>query len=259
MRVAPFLFAVVLLACGDDPPKTPGRFGEVTSAVVIVNPVINEGSSTSVESGTARSGIDIVAADLPVVTTDSSGLALIEELPTGKVTLDFDPGTFDLTVVQPKELYDVVLSYRDGVVQPLFPPVRYPIGGEVVVVEPGGRIDEAAASDGAIIMLEEGTYPGGFELRSEGVLVFGAWSPTEGPKSIIDGDVTVLGGSGRMRGVSITGKLTSSANQFSIAFSDLAEASITGNGVSLVRNRFTAGKAVVPSSSAVLVDNTGID
>jgi hypothetical protein len=30
----------MVLGCGDDPPQSPGRFGEVTSAVVVVNPVI---------------------------------------------------------------------------------------------------------------------------------------------------------------------------------------------------------------------------
>jgi hypothetical protein len=128
----------------------------------------------------------------------------------------------------------------------------------VVEVEPGGNIAQAAASDNTIILLKPGTYPGNLELRAADVLIFGAWSPTEGPLSIIDGNVTVLGGNNRMRGVKINGRLTSNANTLSVAFSDIASATITGNGVSLLRNRFTAGQATVPSSNAVLVDNTGI-
>lgn len=253
------LVALALVGCGDDdPPASPGRFGEVTSAVVLVNPVINQGSSTSVVSGGERAGVEFEVEDLPVAKTDSTGLALVEELPTGTVTLDFDPGTYSFQVVEERELYDVVLSYRDGTVQPLFPPVRYPIGGEVVEVEPGESIAQAAASDDTIIVLKEGTYPGNLELRAEGVLIFGAWSPAQGPLSVIEGDVTVLGGGNRMRGVKVTGRLTSNANNFSAAFSDLASATITGNGVTLLRNRFTAGQARVPSSNAVLVDNSGI-
>ena len=249
---------LALVGCGEDPPASPGRFGEVTSAVVLVNPVINQGSTTSVATGGDRSGVEFQAADLPVVATDSTGLALVEDLPTGTVTLDFDPGTFSFQVVQEKELYDVVVAYRDGAVQPLFPPVRYPLGGEVVEVEPGQSIAEAATADGTIIVLKEGTYPGNLELRAEGVLIFGAWSPTLGPLSVIEGNVTVLGGANRMRGVKINGRLTSNANNFSAAFCDVASATITGNGVTLLRNRFTAGQASVPSSSAVLVDNAGI-
>ncbi|MBZ4416666.1 hypothetical protein [Myxococcus sp. RHSTA-1-4] len=46
------LVGLVLVSCGDDdPPASPGRFGEVTSAVVLVNPVINQGSTTSVVPG----------------------------------------------------------------------------------------------------------------------------------------------------------------------------------------------------------------
>jgi hypothetical protein len=223
-----------------------------------VNPVINRGSTTSVTTGTERSGVEFQAEDLPVSRTDSTGLALVEELPTGTVTLDFDPGTYSFQVVREKELYDVVLAYRNGTVQELFPPVRYPLSGNVVVVEPGESIAEAAASDDAIILLMAGNYPGNVELRSDSVIIVGAWSPTEGPLSVIEGNVTVLGGGNRMRGVRVTGRLTSNANNFSAAFCDMATATITGNGVSLLRNRFTAGQATVPSSNAVLVDNTGI-
>jgi hypothetical protein len=131
--------------------------------------------------------------------------------------------------------------------------VRYPIGGNVVEVEPGQSIAQASANDGTIIVLKPGTYPGNFELRAAGVLIFGAWSTLEGPLSVIEGNVTVLGGNNRMRGVKINGKLLSNANSFSAAFSDIASASVSGNGVSLVRNRFTQGQATVPNSNAVLV------
>jgi hypothetical protein len=256
-RLLGVLAALVLAGCGAETPRATGRFGEVTSAVVVVNPIINQGSTTTVTPGTRREGVVFKAADLEPVETDSTGLALVEELPTGTVTLDFDPGTYSFPVAREKELYDVVVAYRDGQVQPLFPPVRYPIGGQVVELEPGDSIAQAAATDDTIIMLAPGTYPGNFELRSEGVLIFGAWSPEDGPLSIIEGDVTVLGGANRIRGVKINGRLTSNANSLSVAFSDIASATITGNGVSLLRNRFT-GQASVPSSSAVLVDNTGI-
>ncbi|ATB46230.1 hypothetical protein [Corallococcus macrosporus] len=99
---------------------------------------------------------------------------------------------------------------------------------------------------------------GSIEPRAEGVLILGAWAPTEGPLSVIEGNVAVLGGDNRLRGVKVTGRLTSSANKFSSAFSDIASATIRGNGVTLLRSRLTAGQATVPSSSAVLVDDTGI-
>ena len=112
----------MLGACGDDDPgfnpdlDAPGRFGDSTSAVVIVNPVINEGSTTSIESGDARGGISIEAGALPAVFTNSSGLAVIEDLPLGTVPLKFNTGTITLDVIEEKELYDVIVAYRpDGV------------------------------------------------------------------------------------------------------------------------------------------------
>lgn len=244
--------------CGGPTPSTPGRFGEVTSAVVIVNPVINQGSSTTIASGNERSGVEVKAAELDPVSTDPSGLTVVEQLPTGNVSLTVAGASTSLNVVQEKELYDVVVSLSGGTVQHVIPPVRYPIGGDVTVVEPGTSLSSAVGNDNAVVFLKEGSYPGGLEVRSSGVLIFGAWSPDGGALSTIDGNVSVFGGGNRIRGVKITGRLTSSANNFSAAFCDVGSATITGNGVSLLRNRFTSGQASVPSSNAVLVDNTGI-
>ncbi len=244
------------LFLGDDRP--PGSFGETTSTVVLVNPIINEGSSTSVVPGIQRAGVSIQAASLPAVDTDATGLAVIENLPTGVLPLSFPTGDISLAVVDEGDLYDVVVSFTAGGVQEIFPAVRYPIGGTVVVVNPGGSIEAAASEDDTIVVLGEGEYPGGFELRKDGVLIFGAWSPTEGPLSTIEGDVDVLGFGVRIRGVRITGRLTSRGNNFSAAFCDLTDADIQGNGILLLRNIFTEGQAIVPSSNAVLVDNLNI-
>ncbi|MFO8074214.1 MAG: hypothetical protein R6V85_20320 [Polyangia bacterium] len=236
----------------------PGAFGEVTSAVVVVNPVINEGSVTDVEPGEQRGGVEISVEGLDPVLTDESGLAVIYELPTGSVPLVFDSGEATIEVVQERELYDVVVSYTAQGVEEIVQEIRYPIGGEVVSVPAGESIPDAASEDGMILVLEEGIYPGGFELKSEGVLVFGAWDPDEGALSVIDGDVDVRGGSSRFRGVQVDGVLKSSANSFSAAFCVLEGANITGNSVTLIRNTFTGDQITVPSSNSVLVDNTGI-
>ena len=231
--------ALAAAACGPSLPETPGRFGEVTSAVVIVNPVINAGSTTLVPTGPARDGVWLHAADLPAVTTDD-GLALVQDLPTGLVPITFDNGSVDVSVVLEKELYDVVVAYTASGVQHIIQPVRYPLGSSITVVPAGADIN-ALATNGAILLLEAGLFPGPVELRTDNVLVFGAWDPEQGPLSTIDGNVTVLGGFNRLRGVNIAGTLQSNANNLSVAFSDIAAANITGNGVSLLRNRFTAG------------------
>jgi hypothetical protein len=248
-------------ACGSPAPgedRPLGAFGEVTSIVVVVNPFINDGSATTVAPGSVRSGIGIQAADRPLSSTDRKGLAVIQEVPTGPVPLRFDSGSVTVNVVQPKELYDVVVSHRPGGALEIIPAVRYPIGGQIKIVPPGGSIAAAAAEDNSVVFLQPGTYPGNFELSARNVLVFGAWSPARGTLSTIEGNVTVRGGGNRLRGVRITGTLSAPANNFSAAFCDMAKADISGNGVSLIRNVFVVDQATVPSSDAVLVDNINL-
>lgn len=237
----------------------PGLFGVSTNIVVVVNPVINAGSTTSVQPGDERQGIrvDVEGTSLSAV-TDGTGLAVLSDVPTGEVTLVFESGSVTIDVQQARELYDVVVAVRPDGVEHIVPPVRYPISGDVAVLEPGSDVAEATAEDGAIVILKPGSYAGNFELRSEGTLLVGAWDPTDGSASVFEGDVTALGGNTRMRGLRIEGTLTTNANGFSAGFNELGGANVTGNDVSLIRNVFESDNASVPSSNAVLVDNIGI-
>lgn len=259
-------FALFTSGCKDDdseqnpviPENSISNFGKIASAVVIVNPVINGGSTTTVASGSQRENITIHPGDLPAVKTDASGLALIEGLPTGDVPLTFATGNTVLNVVNDKELYDVVVSVDANGVQKIISDIRYPLGGEIIVLNPGQNITKAAAADNAIIFLNEGTYTEDVEVRGSGVLIIGAWTPAEGQLSVIDGNLKVMGGSTRARGIKVTQTFTASANSFSAAFCSFNDVNITGNTNSLIRNTFTGSQITVPSSNAVLVDNTGI-
>ncbi len=254
-------------ACGGDPETTvvttgtPGDFGTSTSAVILVNPRINQGSRTTVSPGLVRDGVEIGVEGTNLLSiTDTAGIAVLSGLPTGDVTFDFGTGKLPVRIQQAREMYDVVVALDAAGVRTIFDPVRYPIGGTRVRVAPGGDIAAAAEKDGTIILLAEGEYPGGFEVKADGVLIFGAWSPTAGPLSVIEGDVTVRGGNVRMRGVSVTGTLHANANGFSGAFNSFGGAEISGNGVTLLRNKFPTGGATVnvPSSNAVLVGNINL-
>lgn len=240
------------------PENTISNFGKITSAVVIVNPVINQGSTTTVSSGSQRNNITIHPADLPAVKTDATGLALIEGIPTGDVRLVFSTGNISLNVVSDKELYDMVVAVDANGVQKIISDIRYPLGGEIIILNPGQSITQASAVDNAIIFLNEGTYTENVEVRGSGVLIFGAWSPVDGQLSVIDGDLKIMGGSTRVRGLRVSQTITASANSFSAAFCSFNNANIAGNSNSLIRNVFTGSQVTVPSSNAVLVDNTGI-
>ena len=253
-----------MASCGKDDPVvdpnlTPGgmNFGKVTSAVVVVNPVINEGSSTSITSGTARKGVSVQVGDLDAVTTDASGLAVINNIPAGPQSLIFNNGSLSFDVVNQGELYDMIVSYKDNVAYTV-PVVRYPIGGTVTVLNPGDNLSAAASNDNAILFLNEGVYTGDVQVSGSNVLIFGTWDPVDGPKSVIDGNLTFNGGEGRIRGLQLNKMTTVNANGFSAAFSNFFDANIKGNSIVLLRNKFTGESVTVPSSSAVLVDNLGI-
>ena len=227
---------------------------EITTAVIIVNPVINDGSTTTIPSGTKREGITIESGKLDPVTTNDTGLAVMQGFPVGANTLDFDKGSVSLNVVQDKELYDVVVSYTDNV-EEIVEEIRYPIGGTVINIGPDGDLATAFNTTDAVIILEPGTYEGDYDIKGEGVLVFGAWDQTEGPKSVFNGNLTVSGGFVRMRGVQTNALFTMNANNFSAAFCNFYDAVIKGNGITLIRNNFTGTNVSVPSSSAILLDN----
>lgn len=272
MRKSQF-WALSLLACatlftacskdddGEDvnPDLTAGgmNFGETTSAVVVINPVINEGSTTTLTPGTARKDVAVRIGDMPVQTTDAMGLAVFNDIPTGTQNLHFDEASLSFDVMQQGELYDLIVSYT-GDAAYVVPVVRYPIGGEVRVLQPGDDISAAAAEDNAVILLEEGSYTGDVLVSGEGVLIFGHWDPVEGPQSVIEGNLSFNGGSGRIRGLQVNQTITVNANSFSAAFSHFNNADLKGNDMVLLRNTFSGENVTVPSSSAVLVDNFGI-
>ncbi|MDH5367257.1 MAG: hypothetical protein OEW67_09740 [Cyclobacteriaceae bacterium] len=267
MKLTRLIFASILLSffsCNKDdeqiitPDAGGSNFGTITSAVVIVNPIINQGSTTTVQSGTAREGVTISVDNLGTVTTDATGLAVINGLPTGIIPLNFSSGFIDLNVIQDKELYDVVVSYADSGATQIIPAVRYPIGGTVVTVKPGDDLNAAAKEDNVIIFMEPGVYEGDVLISSRGVLLFGAWDEIEGSTSIINGTLTVNGGDVRMRGVTVNNITKVNANGYSAAFCEFNNAEISGNTISLLRNKFNGTIVSVPSSTAVLLDNENL-
>jgi hypothetical protein len=234
-------------------------FGEETTAVVVVNPIINENSTTTVVPGDVRAGIHVGIADGgPATLTDDTGLAVLVDIPVGELELEIGDGVVLLDVREEGELYDVVVALRDGEAEHIIPPVRYPIGGDIIELRDGDSLEDAIA-DEVVIFLGPGRYRSNFELRNENVLIFGSWDPVEGPLAVLEDDFPVLGELNRIRSVALEGTLTSRANQLSMSFSYLEGANLTGTGVSLIRNQFAdESSTTVPSSDAVLVDNDGI-
>lgn len=256
------LFAILLVSCDDDTPVnpgSPGEFGLKTSLVVVVNPIINQGSSTTIVPGTQRSAIPIKAGTLPAVNTNSSGLAVITDISVNPaLPVIFPSDTTYVNVVQAKELYDYVVSYKNGIIEEIFPAVRYQIGGQVVILDSTKNINDYVNLDNAIIVLEPGRFSGNINITATNVLIFGSTSDDGEALSIVQGTVSISGEAARIRGLNIQNTLTVNANNFEAAFCKMNSASIQGNNILLLRNIFTVGQATVSSSNSILVDNIGI-
>ena len=128
-------FVATTLACSDDETlAAEPNFGEVTTVVVVVNPVINEGTTFDDTTGSERSGLRVAVAehDDLVAHTNSTGLTVLEDVPVGSHILEIEDGEVSLEIHAEGELYDVVVSLNDGEASHLIEPVRYPIGGEIL-------------------------------------------------------------------------------------------------------------------------------
>jgi hypothetical protein len=245
----------------DEPlgPDTPGFFGETTSAVFVINPVINEGSNTTVVPGTERHNIRIMIEGVDTVYTDSTGLAVLRNIPVGSnnIFVGNNSDTVYLDVVTEKDLYDLVLSYKPESSEHICPSVRYPYDSTAFVYVDSTNIADLDFNefDNKVYIFDEGSYSIGTSITAENLLFFGSWNKDEGSKTTFTGNVDIRGGFIRLRGVKIEGKVTLYANNFSAAFCTFNSADITGNGISLIRNIFETADYDVPASNAILVDN----
>ncbi len=75
---------------------------------------------------------------------------------------------------------------------------------------------------------------------------------------VIDGSVTVEGDKVRVRGVTVTGDLTTTGDKFGMSFSRvLGVTSVADGGGTLVRNAF-CGSVDVKGSGGIFLDNFGL-
>lgn len=242
---------------GDDDPDLP--FGE-TAVVVVVNPLPNEGNTTSPPAfaGTEYAGIEVDAEPGGSNTTDDTGLAVLRDLDAGDLDLVFDgAASLPLAIAGEGDVYDLAVAH-DGAEVALYPgfPIRYGVGGDIIVIATDGDAIEALNTDDTIVFFEDGIHVGNLVIEGENVILFG--DSFEGEPVVVDGSIEVRGGSVRIRGVTITGDLTVFGNNFGMSFSTVQGATqLNGQAISFLRNVFCQG-ANVPSSNAALYDNAGL-
>lgn len=257
--------AIAAAGCGDDGggggDGADVPFGE-TALVTVVNPVPNEGHTAAVPAslGETRGGVRVDADPGGDDVTGDEGLAVVGGIELGELELGFEGGpVLPFTVVADGDVYDLAVAY-DGDTVTAFDnfPIRYPVGGEVVTfgedADPGA-VDDAVDVDGSVVFFE-GPFTGNLTIEGTDVLLFGEGFTDR--DILIDGSIEVRGTRVRIRGFTITGDVTVFGNEFGMAFSVVqGQTQINGDSVAFLRNAFCEG-AAVPSSSASLLDNTGL-
>jgi hypothetical protein len=256
---------LALQGCGDvNNGANPDRpFGE-TTIVVVVNPVINDGNTTTVPAvydETRVSGIGVDAHPGDSDTTDENGFAVLDELDPGVIGLVFDGGPeLPVTVMAEGDVLDLAVAY-DGESVEAFPnfPIRYEVGGEILEFDSEADptdVAEALSTDGNIVFFKNGVYSGDLLVTGDDVIFFGEGFTEH--EVVIDGSVEVRGTNVRIRGFTITGDIEVWGNSFGMAFSAVKGATaINGNAVSFLANEFCGG-VTVPSSNATLLHNAGM-
>ncbi len=262
-------FTLAVLGCGSDKEETNNNdegadqtLGE-TAIVVVVNPVQNEGHTADLPAvyGDDREGIVIDSEPGDSATTNDTGLGVLDEVPEGDLSLNFTGGSsLPFNVLQAGDVYDLAVGY-DGTQVEAFPnfPIRYAVGG--TILEFGTDADpallgEALDTDDSIVYLRD-AFVGDLNITGENVIFFGEGFAER--DVVIDGNVLVSGGGVRIRGFTITGDIIVNGNNFGMAYSVVrGTTEIKGNAVAFLRNTF-CGNVTVPSSSASLLDNRGLE
>jgi hypothetical protein len=250
---------VLAVACGGGGPDPDRPFGD-TAIVVVVNPPENAGNTASPPAfvGTVIDDVRIDADPGGSARTDATGLAVLDDVDVGLTDLVFDRGPHvTIDILGAGDVHDAAIAY-DGAQVGFYPgfPIRYGVGGDIIVIPTDADATDALATDGTVVFFEDGIHVGNLLIQGEDVILFGEGFAERAV--VVDGNVEVRGGNVRIRGVTITGDLTVLGNNFGMSFSVVEGATqLQGQAISFLRNVFCGG-ANVPSSNAALFDNEGL-
>lgn len=253
------LFLALGAGCSGDGIDPDQPFGE-TTVVVVVNPPENDGNTAAPPAfvGSAVGGVHVDADPGDAANTDATGLAVLRDLSVGPTDLIFEGGpAVGLEILRSGDVHDAAVAY-DGEQAAFYPgsPIRYGVGGEIVVIGSTADATLALNTDDTIVFFEDGVHVGDLVIQGKNVILFGEGFAEH--SVVVDGDVEVRGGQVRIRGVTITGNLTVLGNNFGMSFSVVQGATqLNGQAISFLRNIFCQG-ANVPSSNAALYDNEGL-
>lgn len=135
-------------------------------------------------------------------------------------------------------------------------PIRYEVGGDIIVIATDADAGEALGLDSSIVFFEDGIHEGNLVIEGTDVILYG--DSFDGEPVVVDGSIEVRGGNVRIRGVTITGDLVVYGNNFGMSFSVVhGSTQLNGQAISFLGNVFCQG-AVLPSTNAALYQNLGL-
>ena len=263
--VGAFVFAITNGCGGSNSPTSPGppavKFGE-TTVVAVVNPPVNDANQTAVPApGADREGVRVSVPQVPTVSSDATGSAVLSPLDPGNSMLSLEAGTDSGQVsvtLGEGDLHEVAIALDSGGAQ-MMAEVIYRFGGRVVEITPSmpiAAVNDTLAESNLIVFFHSGTYTGDLDIAGSAVTLFG-----EGPLGgavTLNGNVTVSGSSNRIRGANILGSLTVPASDFGLSYSHVEGATdISGSSPVLLLNDF-CGVMNLSGSSSTALGNRGL-
>ena len=230
-------------ACGGDSGTNPTEvtFGE-TTVVFVVNPAVNTINDTGLTApGATLDGITVSIDGGPSGTTDSTGVVVLSQVPTGNFTVNLDgggdTGTINVTMAD-KDLREVAVSLTAAGAE-IMANVLYAFGGQVIEVTPTtstADVNGALAQSNTVVFFSGGTYAGDLSFSGSNVTLFGEGD--RGGQVTLSGTVIMGGSNNRIRGATITSGLDISGSGFGFSFSRLIGAlSLPGSAARSPRPR----------------------
>lgn len=155
----------------------------------------------------------------------------------------------------------MVVTYDENGVQKTIEEVRYPIGGDIVIITPNmdnATINDTIKGEGKIVYFTAGTYTGDIQITDNNVLLFGDYDEENSEfTTVIEGNIKVMSKGVRIRGLLTNGDISLTGSDFSASYCEFVNGTMPGNGVKLIHNEFT-GTASVTGNNVILLDNIGL-
>jgi len=181
------------------------------AAAVLINPAVDAGTTADIRFPRVRGATSLQANGEPVEVT--GGFLLVTEVTDAELTLAFDVGAVSLPM-NPNIFLDVVIRYDPNGVVEVAREIRYYLGAARPLLGDSGSL----------------------EVRDNGVTLLGEVGPDGELKTVIDGDLVLLGNDIVVRNVMVTGNIVIRGNNVTVAYSQAGGAVVNGNGGWLLGN-----------------------